>query len=71
MNKSAPSSLPADYCVKDRAQLWAELTALKRTQRAQIESMMTVELPESPVWVRMPGQAFHLIVSNLVSNALK
>jgi signal transduction histidine kinase len=32
---------------------------------------MTVELPESPVWVRMPEQAYHPIVSNLVSNALK
>jgi signal transduction histidine kinase len=32
---------------------------------------VTVELPESPVWVRMPEQAYRLIVSNLVSNALK
>jgi signal transduction histidine kinase len=32
---------------------------------------MTVELPASPVWVRMPEQTYRLIVSNLVSNALK
>jgi signal transduction histidine kinase len=159
-----PWSLPSEHCAQDRAQLSAELTALKRTQRAQTESMMmlvhelrspvatsksmvatlrylnqeneqfggvlarienrmdqlldlvnhildlsqaragqplgeavildlaartspicelyqeeavgkglamTVELPESPVWVRMPERAYHLILSNLVSNALK
>jgi two-component system phosphate regulon sensor histidine kinase PhoR len=32
---------------------------------------MTVELPESPVWVRMAEQAYCLILSNLVSNAVK
>jgi signal transduction histidine kinase len=157
-------SLPSEQCASDRAQLRAELTALKRMQRAQSESMMilvhelrspvatsksmvatlrylnqenaqlegvltrvenrmdqlldlvnrvldlsqakaghplgeavtldlaartrpicelyqeeavekglamTVELPESPVWVRIPEHAYHLIVSNLISNALK
>jgi two-component system phosphate regulon sensor histidine kinase PhoR len=32
---------------------------------------MTLELPESPVRVRMAEQAFHLVLSNLVSNAAK
>jgi signal transduction histidine kinase len=32
---------------------------------------MTVDLPESPVWVYMAEQAYHLILSNLVSNAVK
>ena len=32
---------------------------------------MTVELPQSPVLVRMAEQAYQLIVSNLVSNAVK
>lgn len=164
MPSSQPLSLPSEQCAEDWAQPWAELTALKRMQRVQTESMMmlvhelrspvatsksmvatlrylnqenaqlggvlarienrmdqlldlvnrmldlsqakaghplgeavlldltartrstcelyqegavgkglamTVELPESPVWVRMPEQAYHLIVSNLVSDALK
>ena len=33
--------------------------------------LMTVELPESHVWVTMAEQAYHLILSNLVSNAVK
>ncbi len=32
---------------------------------------MVVELPESPVLVRMDWQGYHLILSNLVSNAVK
>ncbi|UCC65493.1 MAG: HAMP domain-containing histidine kinase [Anaerolineae bacterium] len=32
---------------------------------------MTIELPESPVWVRMAEQAYQLILSNLTSNAVK
>jgi signal transduction histidine kinase len=32
---------------------------------------MGMELPESPVCVQMPEKAYHLIVSNLVSNAIK
>jgi signal transduction histidine kinase len=32
---------------------------------------MDVELPESPMRVLMPERAYHLIVSNLVSNAIK
>jgi two-component system phosphate regulon sensor histidine kinase PhoR len=35
------------------------------------ELTMDVELPESPVRVQMPEKAYHLIVSNLVSNAIK
>lgn len=32
---------------------------------------MTLDLPKSPVWVRMAEQAYRLILSNLVSNAVK
>jgi signal transduction histidine kinase len=32
---------------------------------------MTVQLPEVPVWVRVAEQDYHLILSNLVSNAVK
>lgn len=32
---------------------------------------MTLQLPEFPVWVRIAEQDFHLILSNLVSNAVK
>jgi len=32
---------------------------------------MTVELPESPVWVRMAEQTYQLVLSNLISNAVK
>jgi signal transduction histidine kinase len=32
---------------------------------------MGVELPTSSIWVRMPERAYHLIVSNLISNAVK
>jgi two-component system phosphate regulon sensor histidine kinase PhoR len=32
---------------------------------------LEMNLPQSPVWVRMTERAYHLIVSNLVSNAVK